>query len=97
MASLRLTTFFRMSSDAGLVWFRPPPVRKVLQKQLLKAPDVSAKRSRAFFTSLNLSLLLQASGKMDRQWLCSLNPVLSEDSLDPREQSVAKPTERALF
>ena len=72
-----LTTFFRMSSDAGLVWFRPPPVRKVLQKQLLKTPDISARRSRAFFTSLNLPLLLQASGKMDRQWLCSLNPVLS--------------------
>ena len=97
MASLRLTTFFRMSSDAGLVWFRPPPVRKVLQKQLLKTPDVSAKRSRAFFTSLNLSLLLQASGKMDRQWLSSLNPVLSEDSPNPGEQSVARPTEAARF
>ena len=97
MASLRLTTFFRMSSDAGLVWFRPPPVRKVLQKQPLKTPDVSAKRSRAFFTSLNLSLLLQASGKMDRQWLSSLNPVLSEDSPNPGEQSVARPTEAARF
>ncbi len=50
------------------------PRQESSQKQPLKAPDVIAKRSRAFFTSLNLSLLLQASGKMDRQWLCSLNP-----------------------
>ena len=69
----------------GLSSFDLPPSGKVLQKQLLKTPDVSARRSRAFFTSLNLSLLLQASGKMDRQWLSSLNPVLSEDSPNPGE------------
>ena len=81
----------------GLSGFDLPPSGKVLQKQLLKTPDVSAKRSRAFFTSLNLSHLLQASGKMDRQWLSSLNPVLSEDSPNPGEQSVARPTEAARF
>ena len=80
----------------GLSRFDLPPSGK-FSKQLLKAPDIIAKRSRAFFTSLNLSLLLQASGKMDRQWLSSLNPVLSEDSPNPGEQSVAKPTEPALF
>ena len=46
----------------GLSSFDLPPLESS-QKQLLKAPDVIAKRSRAFFTSLNLSLLLQASGK----------------------------------
>ena len=61
MASLRLTTFFRMSSDAGLVWFLPPPVRNDLlfSKAISSEPPaVSAGRSRAFFTSLNLLLLL---------------------------------------
>ena len=81
----------------GLSGFDLPPSGKVLQKQLLKTPDVSARRSRAFFTSLNLPLLLQASGKMDRQWLCSLNPVLSEESPNLGEQSVARPTEAARF
>ena len=73
------------------------PRQESSQKQLLKTPDLSAKRSRAFFTSLNLSPLLQASGKMDRQWLSSLNPVLSEDSPNPGEQSVARATEPDRF
>ena len=82
----------------GLSGFDLPPSGKVLLKSnFSKTRDVSAKRSRAFFPSLNLSLLLQASGKMDRQWLSSLNPVLSEDSPNPGEQSVAKPTEPARF
>ena len=82
----------------GLSGFDLPPSGKVLLKSnFSKTPDVSARRSRAFFTSLNLPLLLQASGKMDRQWLSSLNPVLSEDSPNPGEQSVAKPTEPARF
>ena len=92
-----LIAFFRLSSDAGLALVSTSPCQESSQKQPLKTPDVSAKRSRAFFTSLNLSLLLQASGKMDRQWLCSLNPVLSEDSPNPGEQSVARPTEAARF
>ena len=81
----------------GLSGFDLPPSGKFFKSNLSKTPDISARRSRAFFTSLNLSLLLQASGKMDRQWLCSLNPVLSEESPNPGEQSVARPTEAARF
>ncbi len=77
----------------GLSGFDLPPSGKFFKSNFSKTPDVSARRSRAFFTSLNLPLLLQASGKMDRQWLSSLNPVLSEDSPNPGEQSVARPTE----
>ena len=50
MASLRLTTFFRMSSDAGLVWFRPPPVRKSSSlKQFLKATGRICKKEQSVF------------------------------------------------
>ena len=82
----------------GLSGFDLPPSGKVLLKSnFSKTPDVSARRSRAFFTSLNLPFSTASFREMDRQWLSSLNPVLSEDSPNPREQSVAKPTERALF
>jgi hypothetical protein len=78
LAFLALQPFSGCLPMQGLSGFDLPPSGKVLLKSnFSKTPDVSARRSRAFFTSLNLPLLLQASGKMDRQWLCSLNPVLS--------------------
>ena len=82
----------------GLPGFGLPLSGKFFSKATSSEPPaVFARRSRAFFTSLNLPFSTASFRELDRQWLSRLNPVLSEDSPNPREQSVAKPTEPALF
>ena len=81
----------------GLSGFDLPPSGKFFKSNFSKTPDVSARRSRAFFTSLNLPFSTTSFRELDRQWLSRLNPVLSEDSPNPGEQSVARPTEPARF
>ena len=77
----------------GLSGFDLPPSGKVL----LKATGRICKKEQSVFHLSEPSAFTASFREMDRQWLSSLNPVLSEDSPNPGEQSVAKPTEPARF
>ena len=84
----------------GLPRLWPPPVRNGLDfsKAISSEPPAcTCQKEQSVFHLSEPSAFTASFREMDRQWLSSLNPVLSEDSPNPREQSVAKPTERALF